>query len=151
MTEKEIIKYIDECLEYYPANLTRLETMKKDLQILRMRGDVKAQNYVRIYNNDTRTTYSDPVPSFVERIQYIEEEITRLMQITEPITKMIEELRSPYALDGSLNSDLLKVMGLSYFGRNRVDNILELTGWSRAGYFRKKKKLVELARSYLGL
>ena len=151
MTEKEIWGFVDECLENYPANLARLDTMKKNLQILRMRGDVQAQNYVRIYNHDSRTRHSDPVPVYVESIQRIEKEIERLTQITEPITRMIEDLRSPYSLDSSLNSDFLEIMGLGYFGRNNVASILDTTGMSRAGYFRKKKQLAGLARSYLGL
>ena len=125
--------------------------MKKELQILRMRGDVQAQNYVRIYNNDSKTRHSDPVPTYVESIQRIEKEIERLTQITDPITKMIEDLRNPYSPDSSLNSDFLEIMGLGYFGRNNVANILDATGLSRAAYFRKKKQLAELARSYFGI
>lgn len=150
MIEKEILEQVEECLQDYPANFSRVEVLKKDLQILRARGDVQAQNYVRIYNNDSRTTHSDPVANYFEEIQKKEEEIDRLKRITDPITKMIQDLKTPYALDSSLNSDFIKILGLSYFGRNTVENILDSTGWSRASYFRKKKKLAELARSYLG-
>ncbi|MBQ9420042.1 MAG: hypothetical protein IJU31_06690, partial [Synergistaceae bacterium] len=125
MTEKEIAAYVEECLQGYPANLTRIDVLRKDLAILRDRGDVQAQNYVRIYNNDSRTTHSDPVPAYVERIQKLEEEIERLQRITDPITKMIQDLKTPYATDSSLNSDFIKIMGLSYFGRNPVNTILD--------------------------
>lgn len=150
MIEKEILEQVEECLQDYPANFSRVEVLKKDLQILRARGDVQAQNYVRIYNNDSRTTHSDPVANYFEEIQKKEEEIDRLKRIIDPITKMIQDLKTPYALDSSLNSDFIKILGLSYFGRNTVESILDSTGWSRASYFRKKKKLAELARSYLG-
>ena len=150
MTEKEILQYVDECLHNYPANLTRIEVLKKDLQVLRARGDVTAQNYLRIYNNDSKTTPSNPVVAHVEKIQRMEEEIERLKRVTDPITKMIQDLKTPYALDNSLNSDMIKILGLTYFGRNPVATILEATGWSRAGFFRKKKQLTDLARSYLG-
>mgnify|MGYP007101887388 CR=1 FL=1 len=150
-TEKEIAQYVEECLQDYPANLTRIEVLKKDLEVLRALGDVKAQNYVKIYNNDSRTTPDDPVAQHVQKVMKLEEEIERLKRVTEPLTKMIQDLKSPYALDKSLNSDFIKILGLSYFGRNQTPIILDATGWSRAGFFRKKKQLAELARSYLGL
>ena len=150
-SEKEIYRYVDECLQYYPANITRIGVLQKDLQILRARGDVQAQNYVKIYNNDSRTTPSDPVAEYVYQIQRIEAEIERLKRITEPLTKMIQDLKTPYATDAWLNSDFIKILGIHYFGRNPLTGILDATGWSRAGFFRKKKQLSELARSYLGI
>ena len=150
MTDKEIAEYVEQCLQDYPANLTRIDVLKRDLEVLRARGDVQAQNYVRIYNSDSRTTPSQPVPTFVESVMRIEQEIERLGRITDPITKMIQDLKTPYALDASLNTDMIKILGLCYFGRNPVRSILEATGWSRAGFFRKKKQLADLARSYLG-
>ena len=150
MTEKEIILEVEECLRNYPANLTRIEVLRKDLQVLRARGDVQAQNYVKIYNSGSRTTHSDPVFDFVRQIEKLEHEIERLKRITDPLTKMIQDLKTPYASNQSLNSDFIKILGLDYFGRNPVVNILDVTGWSRAGFFRKKKQLQELARSYLG-
>ena len=150
MTEQEIIQEVDECLKSYPANFARIEVLQKDLQVLRANGDVKAQNYVKIYNSDTRITHSNPVFDFVQQIERLEQEIEKLKRITEPLTKMIQDLKTPYASDQSLNSDFLKIMGLFYFGRNPIANILDETGWSRAGFFRKKKQLQKLARSYLG-
>ena len=150
MTEQEIMQEVEECLRNYPANFTRIDVLQKDLQVLRARGDVQAQNYVRIYNSDSKTTHSDPVFDFVKQIERLEKEIGRLKRITEPLTKMIQDLKTPYASEQSLNSDFLKILGLYYFGRNPVANILDETQWSRAGFFRKKKQLQSLARSYLG-
>ena len=149
MTEKEIVKYVEQCLHDYPANLTRIEVLRKDLQILRLRGDVHAQNYENLHVKTTKK-YSDPVSAHVEKIEYLEAEIERLKRNTEPLTKMIQDLKSPYSLETSLNSDMIKIIGLHYFGRNPLSAILDATGWSRAGFFRKKKQLAELARSYLG-
>jgi len=150
MTEKEIILEVEECLRNYPANFARIEVLQKDLHVLRLRGDVQAQNYVNIRNGDSKTTHSDPVFDFVRQIEKLEREIEGLKRITDPLTKMIQDLKTPYATEQSLNSDFIKILGLDYFGRNPVANILEATGWSRAGFFRKKKQLQELARSYLG-
>ena len=150
MTEKEITQKVEDALQYYPAHLTRIEVLRKDLQVLRARGDVQVQNYVRVYQNDSKTNFSDPVVAHVEKIQKLEEEIEKLKRVTEPLTKMIQDLKSPYATEQSLNSDFIKILGLWYFGRNPLSTILDITGWSRAGFFRKKKQLHVLARNYLG-
>lgn len=152
MTDKETLQYVDECLENYPSNLIRIEVLNKDLQLLRSSSDVHAQNYLRIHNNDSvnRGSHSDPVVSYVLQIEKVEEEIKRLQRITEPISKMIQDLKTPYATDDSLNNDFIKILGLYYFGRNSVQIVLEITRWSRAAFFRKKKQLALLAKNYLG-
>lgn len=150
MTEKEIIQKVEKCLQSYPANLSRMEVLRKDLHVLKVQGDVKGQNYENVRAAQSQTGHSDPVFNFVKRVEELEREIERIARITEPLTKMIQDLKTPYALDQSLNSDFIKILGLYYFGRNPVVNILEETGWSRAGFFRKKKQLQDLARSYLG-
>ena len=148
--EKEISKYVKQCLTDYPANLSRLEALKNNLHNLRVRGDVKVQDYKENHKSAPKTAHTDPVFNHVTRIEALEKEIETLKRNTEPLTKMINDLKSPYALDSSLNADMIKILGFYYFGRNSVAAILEVTGWSRAGFFRKKNKLTELARSYLG-
>lgn len=150
MTDKETLQYIDECLEDYPSNLTRIEVLNKDLNMLRASSDVHAQNYLTIRNKDSKTRHSDPVVSYVLKIEKLEEEIGRLKRITEPISKMIQDLKTPYASESSLNNDFIKILGLYYFGRNPIQIILDITQWSRAAFFRKKKKLALLAKNYLG-
>ena len=44
---------------------------------------------------------------------------------------------------------MLTVLGTCYFGRNPVNAILEMTGWSRAKLFRQKNNLIKLAADYL--
>ena len=153
MTEKETLDYVEKCLERYPSNLTRIEVLRKDLYVLRASSDVHAQNYLTIRSNDSvqRGDHSDPVVAYVLKIEKLEEEIERLKRITEPISKMIQDLKTPYATEDSLNNDFIKILGLYYFGRNPVQIVVELTQWSRAGFFRKKKQLTLLARNYLGL
>ena len=105
-----------------------------------------------IRSNDSvkKGMHSDPVVSYVIQIEKLEEEIKRLQRITEPISKMIQDLKTPYASEDSLNNDYIKILGLYYFGRNSVQIILDITQWSRAAFFRKKKKLALLAKNYLG-
>lgn len=150
MTELEIIELINEYLQDYPSNLTRVKVLQRDLDVLRAQTDVKAQNYVKVYQGDKDRTPGDPVSEYVQKIEKLEKEIGQLERITEPITKMIQDLKSPYALEASLNSDFIKILGLHYFGRNPLPTILNATGWSRASFFRKKKMLIKLAKSYLG-
>ena len=152
MNDKEALNYTEECLYNYPANLTRIEVLKKDLQVLRSHTDVTIQNYVRIYSGDDikKGKKSDPVASFYEKIEYLEEQIEQIKRDTEPLSKMIQDLKSPYSTNDSLNADFIKILGLYYFGRNSVAIVLDTTHWSRAGFFRKKNQLVKLARNYLG-
>ena len=152
MTDKEALQLTEQCLYDYPANLTRIEVLRKDLLVLRAGSDVKAQNYLRVLNDDDvkKGSMSDPVFNFVTKIEKLEEEIERLRRITEPISNMIRDLKTPYATDASLNSDFIKILGLDYFARNPVAVILDSTKWSRAGFFRKKKQLILLAKKYLG-
>ena len=150
MTEKETLQRVEECLEDYPANLTRIEVLNKDLRVLRASTDVQAQNYLSIRNKERKGNHSDPVVSYVLKIEKLEEEIERLKRITEPLSKMIQDLKTPYATEDSLNNDFIKILGLYYFGRNPVQIVLDITRWSRAGFFRKKKQLILLAKTYLG-
>ena len=145
-----MLQHIDECLEAYPSNLTRIEVLNKDLNLLRASSDVHAQNYLTIRNKDSKTHHNDPVVSYVLKIEKLEEEIARLKRITEPISKMIQDLKTPYASESSLNNDFIKILGLYYFGRNPIQIVLDITQWSRAAFFRKKKKLALLAKNYLG-
>ena len=150
MTEKEIIQQVEEILENYPSNLTRIEVLRKDLTVLRASTDVTSLDYIKVINDDTKKDYSDPVVRYVLKIEKLEEEIKRLERITDPITKMVQDLKSPYATDSSLNNDFVKLLGLYYFGRNPVQIVLDETKWSRAGFFRKRKRLALLAKNYLG-
>ncbi len=150
MTDIEIVELVNECLQDYPSNLTRVDVLKRDLEVLRMQTDVKVQNYVKVYQSNKDRTPTDPVSEYVQKIEKLEKEIERLKRITEPLTRMIQDLKSPYSLEASLNSDFIKILGLHFFGRNPLPIILSSTGWSRASFFRKKKQLINLARSYLG-
>ncbi len=141
---------VNDYLEDYPANLTRIDVLKKDLEVLRAQSDVKGQIYDRVYQSQDNRSLSDPVSEYVQRLEKCEKDIQRLIRITEPITRMIQDLKSPYSLKPSLNSDFIKILGLHYFGRNPVSITLSTTGWSRASFFRKKKQLIKLAQTYLG-
>ncbi|MBR0253794.1 MAG: hypothetical protein IJQ57_10640 [Synergistaceae bacterium] len=148
--QEEYYRYIEDCLSNYPSNLSRLEVLQKDLELLRASTDVQAQNYSAV-NNSPKTKHSDPVPEYVQRIEKLENEIAKLDRKTTQITKMIKDLKSPYALEGSKNSDFIKILGLHYFSGNPLFIILETTGWSRATFFRKKRQLFDLALQYLGV
>ena len=149
MTDKEALRYTEECLYNYPSNLTRIEVLRKDLHVLSAHTDVTIQNYVRIYSKDN-SKHSDPVAAFYEKIEHLEAQIEQLKRNTEPLSKMIQDFRSPYSTNNSLNADFIKILGLYYFARNPVAVVLDATNWSRAGFFRKKNQLVKVARNYLG-
>ena len=151
MMEQEIVNYIEECLQDYPANLTRIEVLRRDLEVLRASTDVKGHMLSALGESRKKRAPSDPVHEYVAKIERLEFEIERLDRITMPITRMIKDLKSPYALKGSLNDDFIKVLGLYYFGRNTMDIVLKSGGWSRATFFRRKKELIKLTQDYLGI
>ena len=111
------LKFAEECLENYPANLARVDALTWDYKC----------------NPSNK----------------LKEEINGLYVATVPLKKMIADLSSGEKIDNIAAKDMLLVLGACYFGRNPVHAILEMTGWSRANFFRKKNSLIELARDYL--
>ena len=79
----------------------------------------------------------------------LETEINSLRSMTQPLQKMIDDLSSNEKIDNILSQDMLTVLGTCYFGRNSINAILEMTGWSRAKLFRRKNNLIKLAADYL--
>ena len=92
--QEEIINYIEECLSDYPANLTRIDVLRRDLDVLRATTDVQGHMLSSIGGKAKKRAASDPVHEYVARIERLEKEIDRLERITEPITRMIKDLKT---------------------------------------------------------
>ena len=79
----------------------------------------------------------------------LEREINSLSAMTRPLQKMIDDFSSGEKIDNVVSRDMLTVLGTCCFGRNPVNAILKMTGWSRAKLFRRKNNLIKLAEDYL--
>lgn len=78
-----------------------------------------------------------------------EREINSLSAMTRPLQNMIDDLSSGEKIDNIVSRDMLTVLGTCYFGRNPVNAILAMTGWSSAKLLRRKNNLIKLVADYL--
>ncbi len=149
MTVREKFRYIEKCLYNYHANMARLEVLRFDLAELRRRGDVKVQNYtamVRSYGN-----HSDPPAEFEHECTKLENEISRLMRITQPITLMLSHFDNPHVGDASRKRVLKEVYYAVYEGGNPMDEASEILQMSRKTCYARRCELVSIAGEYLGV
>ena len=149
MTERDAFRKTEKCLYDYKKNLACLEILRQDLKILQASTDVKAQNYDKPFSENLMP--SDPVHSRLANIETIENKIKQLERYVLPIERLERDLSSSDVLENSSNKELLKILRLFYFGSNSLRLVLFELKLSCPTFFRKRKKLVKLAMSYLGL
>ena len=63
----------------------------------------------------------------------------------------MEDLGSPFVLEGSIKRDLLAILKLRYLGGNTWDRTADELSLGRTTFFQRKKELVRTAARYLGL
>ncbi len=126
-----------------------LEILSGDLQIKRSGSDVHAQSYQNPFSFSGEP--SSPVHSYVVSIEILESRIRHLERWTKPITKLIADLNSPYALSGSKNTDLLQILNLMYFGENPPKEVMNELKIPDRTFTRRRRELVRIAIDYLGL
>ena len=149
MSKYNVYGYAEKCLRNYHANQARIKILTDDLRILRAGSDVQAQQY----DKSTGQFYIgfDPVISYVDKVLALESQIRRLERNTKPITQLIQDLRTPYALDKSRNTDYLKIIELYYFGGNSLDAVSQEMHCSRSTLFYRRRGLIQLTVGYLGI
>ena len=149
ITEPEYpFRYAERCLYEYQGNVARLDALKERLAALYATSTAGVQNWDAPHG---KGAVNDPVAVRELRIISIEEEITRLAERTEPITKLKADLEAPYVLEGSPKHDLARVMRLYYFGGNDRKRAAEEMGMSRAQLYRKRERLVRMVLNYMGM
>ena len=149
MKEKDKFRYAEKCLYDYKRNQACLEVLREDLRVAQISPDVHAQNYQYTFGFNGEP--SNPVQARLIKIEALEERIKQLERITKPLTLLIENLNAPEVLDGSENKMLYEILRLMYLGKNIPDAIIEELKIARRTFFNRRRELVNLAVSYLGL
>ena len=139
MKQKDKFRYAEKCLYNYKPNLACLEVLRGDLQIKRSGSDVHAQNYQSVFGFSGEP--SSPVYSHVVSIETLEERIKYLERLTNPISKLINDL----------TDDFLQILKLMYFEDNTQKKVMIKLNIPRSTFIRKRYKLVSLTINYLGL
>ncbi|MBR1603693.1 MAG: hypothetical protein IJ667_09665, partial [Synergistaceae bacterium] len=144
----DMFKYAEKCLYEYKRNLAALEILRQELQSERNSTDVHGQNYKDALS--FTGTPSNPVLNRLVRIEKLEERIRQLEHYTEPVTRLIADLKAPYVREGSQKAELHSIMELYYFGQNSVAIILSELHISRQSMFRHRRTLVKTLMGYMG-
>ena len=131
----------------YKANVARLEVLRTDLKVLDALSSVGAQRY----DAPPSEGGADPVSARLERIEKVEADILHLERWTRPIERLMEDLGSPFVLEGSVKRELLAILKLHYLGGNTWGRTVDELSLGRTTFFQRKKELVQTAARYLGL
>ena len=123
--------------------------MREDLRVTQADTDVRVQNYQYTFGFNGEP--SNPIQARLIKIETLEERIKQLERITKPLTLLMENLNAPEVLDGSENKILYEILRLMYLGKNIPDAIIDELKIARRTFFKRRRNLVNLAVSYLGL
>ena len=146
MTGSRAYRYAEKCMYEYNSNTARLNILLEDLKDLRIRGDVRIQNYEISGNNNN---ISSPVIEYIQHVELLEREIKHLQRIINPLTHMYEDLKK--APNESLHRENLIILEEYYFSGIPEQEILNLHKWSHSTFYRKRASLVRTSIKYLGL
>ena len=141
---KNLFRYTEKCLYGFTLNCARIERLKKELALLRLRGDVNAQNY-DIITSSCSGFVSDPVCTFFCTVENIERKITQLEQITMPVEKLITDLEQRQTHKNLIS---LKILELYYFKGLPVEVVMQEIHSSRSSFFERKYALVKKSMRY---
>ena len=148
MTEREYpFRFVERCLYEYHENVARLAALRERLATLYSTSTAGVQGWD---SNGHSSSPSDPVATRELRIISLEDEISKLLQRTAPITRLMADLSAPYVLEGSPKFELAQVARMYYFGGNDKGKVLEKLCMSRRTLYRRRVELVHMAISYLG-
>ena len=149
MRDKSKFRYAEKCLYEYKRNLAALDVLREDLRVERAGSDVHAQNYQFTFgfNNEP----SNPVQARLIRLETLEDRIKKLERVTQPITRLINDLISEENLESSNNKILYDILRLMYFGKNKPVVIRDELAISKRSFSLFRVELVMTAADYLAL
>ena len=139
-------RFAEGCLYNYQENLARLDRLRTDLAKVSSRT---VTNYEA--EGHAAGTHSDPVLKCVQQREALEGEIAGLERRTEPVTRLIADLESPYVLEGSPKAVLAKILRMCYFAGNPKEQVALHLHLDRRRIYEKRDELVKLAIKYMGL
>ena len=149
MSEREYpFRFAERCLYEYQSNVARLEHLRARLAALYASSTAGVQSWEEQCGNGAA---GDPVAVRQLKILTLEEEIGKLAQRTEPITRLKTDLEAPYVLEGSPKFELARVMKLYYFGGNDRGQVAGKLGMEPRTLYRRRVELVRMAQYYMGL
>ena len=146
--ECDLFKYAEKCLYEYKRNLACLEILRNDLRVERAGSDVHCQNYQSTLSQTG--TPSNPVQNRLLRIEQLEGRIQQLERYTQPVTRLIVDLKAPYVLDDSQKAELYTLMELYYFGQNSVQAVQSELKIGRHALYSRRRVLVKMLMGYMG-
>ena len=139
--DKKLFRYIEKCLYSYIDNCTKLERLRRELSLLRLRGDVGVQDYKRVAGSGS----GSPVFRFVVKLEAMEHKMNRLEQITKPVKELIADLaKNP----NSRNPALMNILVSHYFKGLQVKAVMQESHISKSGFYALKYALVRKAMRY---
>ncbi|MCR5347155.1 MAG: hypothetical protein K6E38_05195 [Fretibacterium sp.] len=145
--DREASRRAEECLYGYRLNLSRLRTLRGRLGLLEASPSNRGVSYER-YGGGVP---GDPVAKRMERIDRLERQIAELESRTEPITRMLEDLREDYGLESSRSRELFQLLELRYFAGGTWPEIAVKLGVSETALKRRRRHLLRLAMDYFCL
>lgn len=148
MTGREYpFRFAERCLYEYHENVARLAALRERLATLYATSTAGVQGWDSTGHGSGP---SDPVATRELRIISLEDEISKLLQCTAPITRLMADLSAPYVLEGSVKFELAQVARLFYFGGNERKAICEKLGMEPRTLYDKRVKLVMMLIKYMG-
>ena len=139
-------KFAESCMFRYLGNLARIKALQEDLKIVEAQSSVKVQNYEERSSPDG---YIDNIPGRILKIDALENLIADLERWTKPITRLLSDLESPYS--SPERQEMLEIMRMRYISDYPWDRCADRLKMSRTTFFVRRKQLVELVISYMGL
>lgn len=149
MKQKDRFRAAEKYLYEYKKNLACLDVLRDDLRVEEAGSSVHAQNYQLTFNFSGAP--SDPVYARLIKIEGLKNRIKQLERWTRPITQLIKDLSAPENLEESENAFMLEILKLMYFGKNKPKVICDELKLGEQTFFRRRRELVLMAASYLGL
>ena len=140
-----VFRYVEKCLYKYPLNVNRLGVLKEDLRLLRINGDVKAQQY----EQPCTGTFYSPVEEHLIKIQGMEQKIKQLEKTTAPITALMKNIADNQKF--KRNQEYRILLEMFYFGGASISEIAGELHVSNSTLLRRRRALIKKTASYLGL
>ena len=130
--------YVERCLYEYKANMALVEEIKEEIKHLMSLSSQGYEVVSRQINN--------PVAEVTMKVISKEDKIKRTEKKIRPVRKLYEDLKGT----ALYISQLREILELKYFEQESTEDIKRKLSISGATLYRRKKKLLRLARKYFG-